>query len=170
MTMPCHAIELELAAFVADELDPATAEAVARHLAGCADCRDEMTRELALRDALGALPVAQAPAGLGRLPRADGRRRLPAAAFGGLVAAALLVGLLTTLPTPAPAPRGTDVALSPAQADAVRRDAVRSLVLAARILERSEKAAVVDVFGVRLPRTVAESLRAGSGTPEGGQG
>ena len=51
-----------------------------------------------------------------------------------------------------------------------RRDAAWTLVLAARILERTEKNALSDVFGQRLPRAVAESLRSGPSTPEGGRG
>ncbi|MBE0566431.1 MAG: hypothetical protein IH621_10760 [Krumholzibacteria bacterium] len=66
--------------------------------------------------------------------------------------------------------RCPDIELELAGFAAARRDAAWTLVLAARILERSERNALSDVFGQRLPRAVAESLGGPAPTPEGGQG
>ncbi|MFO7610326.1 MAG: zf-HC2 domain-containing protein, partial [Candidatus Krumholzibacteriia bacterium] len=101
MNERCADLELELAGFAAGELEPALADRVARHLAACAACRSELERELRLREALGALPVAAAPAGLGALPPAGARtpfRFRLAPSLGGLAAAAALVALLAGLP------------------------------------------------------------------------
>lgn len=167
MNTDCRDIELDLADFAAGDLEPAAAEQVAAHLAACAACRAELDREWQLRRTLASLPVAAAPAGLAAPPA--NRSRRPGLAAAGLVAAVLLAALLAALPgtvgvSPEPAP------YSSLQVASARRDAARSLLLAARILERSEKTAVTDVFGIRLPRTVAESIRAVADTPEGGQG
>jgi anti-sigma factor RsiW len=167
MNTDCRDIELELADFAAGDLDPAGAEQVARHVAACAACRAELQREWTLRRTLAGLPAAWAPAGLVPAPAVRPRRR--GLALPALVAAALLAALLAVLPDTAPvAPEAAPY--SSGQVAAARRDAARSLLLAARILERSERTAVSDVFGARLPRTVAESIRAVAGNPEGGQG
>ncbi|MFO7609933.1 MAG: hypothetical protein R6X35_12195, partial [Candidatus Krumholzibacteriia bacterium] len=134
----------------------------------------ELERELRLREALGALPVAAAPAGLGALPPAGARTpfRFPLApSLGGLAAAAALVALLAGLPGgQPPLPVDTPSAYTADQVAAARRDAAWTLVLAARILERTERNALADVFGQQLPRAVAESLGGPAPTPEGGQG
>lgn len=174
MNERCADLELELTGFAAGELEPALADRVARHLAACAACRAELDRELRLRGALRTLPLAAAPAGLGALPPAAARppRRLPLPpSLGGLAAAAVLVALLAGLPGGRPAgPGETPAAFTADQVAAARRDAAWTLVLAARILERTERNALADVFGQRLPRAVAESLGGPAPTPEGGQG
>lgn len=169
MNMRCPDIELELAGFAAGELDPGPAGQVARHLAGCAGCRDELARELRLRGTLAGLPLVAAPDRLGALEATGPRRRRRPwvhPGLGGLAAAAVLLALLAGLPGPAP----VVTAYTPDQVAAARRDAAWTLVLAARILERSERNALFDVFGQRLPRAVAESLGGPAPTPEGGQG
>ncbi len=178
MNWQCPDIELELADFAAGDLEPAVADGVARHLAGCPECRAELERELRLRETLGALPPVAAPVGLAAAPvLAAAPRRRPRpdlTAAAGLVAAAVLAGLLAALPASTP-PRAVSGAAAggevytAGQVATARRDAARGLVLAARILERTELNAVSDVFGQMLPRAVTESLR-GPSTPEGGQG
>ncbi len=173
MNQHCPDIELELADFAAGDLAPAAADPVARHLAGCADCRGELERELRLRESLATLPLAAAPASLGRLPVPAAPRRfgLPLPGAAALVAAALLLALLGALPRLDGVPQPDSGPVYTAdQVASARRDAAWTLVLAARILERSEKNALADVFGQRLPRAVAESLRSGPSTPEGGRG
>lgn len=174
MRTRCADIELELAGFAAGELDEPTADAVARHVVACAGCRDELSHELALRRTLADLPRVPAPRGLDLRPPAAAprRRRRPAvfAAAATLAAAVVLAVVLGDSPRSgrptAPEAAGYDAA----QIAAARRDAAYGLVLAARILERSEKRTVADVFGHRLPRAVTESLRADPPSPEGGQG
>jgi anti-sigma factor RsiW len=162
----CPDMELLLAEFAADELDDAAAERVAAHVATCADCRAELKREFALRAALGGLPVRQGPA----IPAPAARPRRPLARrwwplAGGLAAATLAAVLL--LPT-----GGGDapVTADATDVDAIRRDARASLALAARILERSERHTVVDVFGRQLPAAIREAIPDAAVTPEGGQG
>lgn len=170
MKTACPDIEILLAEFADDELDAATAELVAGHVAGCADCRAELNRELALRCSLADLPIQAGPAiatpagAPARRSRFTVRRRWWSLA-GGLAAAVVAAVLFLPLErvgTIAP-DTGPDVA-------AIRRDACASLVLAARILERSERHTVVDVFGRQLPAAIRESLPAPAVTPEGGQG
>ena len=174
MKTDCPDMEILLAEFAADELEAADAERVAAHVAGCDECRAELNRELALRRALGGLPVQSGPAvhapqaAPSRRPRFAGRRRWWSLA-GGLAAAAVVAVLF--LPgergeTPGTA-TGDDLAVLK---DQIRRDARASLVLAASILERSERHTVVDVFGRQLPAAFRESLPEAAVTPEGGQG
>ena len=162
----CTDMEILLAEFAGDDLDAATAERVAVHVAGCDDCRAELNRELVLRRALGSLSVQEGPAiavPASRTRRAYRRRWWSLA--GGLAAAALAAAIfLPSGPGNEPTtPTINDVA-------AVRRDACASLALAARILERSERHTVVDVFGRQLPAAIRGTLPDEAVTPEGGQG
>jgi len=178
MTMHCHEAELLLSEFAAGELDGRDAGRVARHLAGCEACRAEADRELKLRELLGGLPTIAASAGLAEVgnlekvsePQHRGRPRWPA--VGSLVAAAITLAVLL----PSTAPRVPDPlanvepVYSVEEVAAARRDALFGLVLAARIIERTERHTVADVFGRQLPQAVTESLGSGTAVPEGGQG
>ena len=173
MNASCATVARELTAFAAGELDRTAAETVARHLAGCAGCRGELDRELVLRDALAALPTLSAPRGLGATPTTGRKpRRLPRSLTGAalLAAAAVVAALLAGWPHTTPAPEPLPQVADAAERAAARRDAVYGLVLTARILERTEKRTVADVFGRTIPRAVTESLRGTPPTPEGGQG
>ncbi len=177
MKHACSDIELLLAEFAADELDDLDAARVAGHVAICDACRAELGRESALRRTLAGLPVHRGPDV--HLPTATPtgsparrlRTWLPVA--GGLIAAAVVLAMLipgdrSPLPDAPGATAGAPDA-APAVAD-IRRDARTSLILAARILERSERHTVADVFGRHLPHAISGSLRSGAEPPEGGQG
>jgi len=170
MTRPCHDIELLLTDFAADDLAPGAAADVAAHVARCDACRTELDREMILRDVLGGLPVQAGPAvPLPASPvRSGGRRWQPL--VGGMIAAALALAVL--IPDPAPDAPGplTGGIYTPAEVAQARVDVRTSLILAARILERTERHTVVDVFGRQLPQAISGSLRTDSASPEGGQG
>ncbi len=180
MNTPCPDIQLELTGFAAGDLDPDAADRVARHVAGCADCRAELARELRLREALAGLPRAGGPAAAWAAGPAAPRRRAraagracpwpPARAGGRRAPGGAAGGPARPAARPPRRRRHRDLVFTADQVATARRDAAWTLVLAARILERSEKSAVSDVFGQRLPRAVAESLRDDPSTPEGGQG
>ncbi|MCP4574241.1 MAG: zf-HC2 domain-containing protein [bacterium] len=166
----CNQMELLLTEFADDELEAADAERVAAHVAACADCRAELNRELALRNALGGLPVQvgpsiDVPAGrsVPRSPFAGRRRRWSLA--GGLAAAALAAVLF--LPTGS---GDAPTTVAETDIDAIRRDARTSLLLTASILAKSERHTVVDVFGRQLPAAIRGAIPDKAVTPEGGQG
>ena len=58
MTSTCLEIQDQLSAWLDGELTPEVMTLMEHHLAGCADCRRELTRLEALEQALGALTVA----------------------------------------------------------------------------------------------------------------
>lgn len=162
----CPDIESLLAEFAAEELEAADAERVAGHLAGCTDCRAELDRELRLRGLLASLPVQAGPVVPTAAASAPSRRRERRRWWpltGGLVAAAVALVLLL------PGTRNVATDGDPDVAT-IRRDARTSLALAARILEKSERHTVVDVFGRQLPAAIRGTLPAAAVTPEGGQG
>jgi hypothetical protein len=168
MSRPCPEIQLLLTEFAADELDPAAAEQVAAHVARCADCRQDLADEMVLRRSLATLPVQVGPAVVRpTAPRAR-RRAGWRPVLGGLVAAALAIAVL--LPDHAPnAPQGPSLGpYTPAQVAQARMDVRTSLALTARILEKTERHTVVDVFGRQLPQAVSGPLRSAAATPEGG--
>jgi anti-sigma factor RsiW len=101
--------ETELIAYLRDELAPASRESVARHLDGCAECRDTLTAFRGLlegvRRTASETPAVQWPryrAELrARLEADRGRRRgawwrhpLPVALSAGLAAALVVVAVL----------------------------------------------------------------------------
>lgn len=198
MNLNCVGCEPELASWAAGQLDTATREAVAAHLADCPYCRAELERELALRAGLASLPVAPCPDAVSQrilatvageqAGRRQRRRRLFYGAAATLAAAALAGALLLrpgaaptgALPAgtsvanaPRPAPAVSGPAVSPAatapaaipapytreQVVAARRDLIKSVTLAARLLDQAGRSTLADVFSERLPAAVAGSLR-----------
>ena len=173
----CHDIELELAAYARGELDPAQRERVASHLDGCAGCRAELAREMTLRETLGGLPTATPPADfddriLAAIPAAGAdshprwmRYRLA----GGLTIAAASVALALILPNlpqdSGPQPTWTDLEIA-----AAREEVMFSLALTARVLDRTQKHTVIEVFANQLPNSVNESLKIVKPTTSGGNG
>jgi anti-sigma factor RsiW len=158
MMSPCEQIRLQLTEYAAGDLSPPAAAVVARHVDACPACRRELELERSLRATLGSLPVAACPAGIGGFtPAAAGpsrrRTRWPwgvgIAAAAGL-AAVLVGGFLDRGPAPE---------FTAAEIAAARQDVAYTLGLAARVLERSQREAVVDVFGDTLPRAVTGSLK-----------
>ena len=170
MNRSCQDIQLLLTEFADDELAAAEAEAVASHVARCGDCLTVLNQEMTLRQTLGSLPVQAGPTIPVPAPVSRGRHRRWQPVLGGLVAAALALAVL--IPDPAPDAPGplADGAYTTAQVAQARRDVRTSLILAARILEKTERHTVVDVFGRQLPRAVSGSIRPAPATPEGGQG
>ena len=199
MKLNCVGCEPELAPWAAGQLDPATREAVAAHLADCPYCRAELERELTLRAGLASLPVVRCPDAVSQRVlatvageqsgRRRHRRRLLYGGAAATVAAAALAGALLLRPGHAPSsapPHGTRVARTPAadtrgpavttapaarapadipapytreQVAAARRDLIKSVTLAARLLDQAGRSALADVFSERLPAAVAGSLR-----------
>jgi anti-sigma factor RsiW len=93
-----------LSAFLDDELDEGDAIEVARHVAGCGSCQDELDALRVTRDALRQLPTVPPPSSLlSQVPTAAGARdrrgrRVAVAAVcvsvgvSGLLGAAFVVG------------------------------------------------------------------------------
>jgi anti-sigma factor RsiW len=84
-----------LSAYLDDELAPAARREVEAHLAGCAECREELDEVAAARQAIRIMPVHGAPRPLldrGRRPAVTPRRRA-AWALAAAVAAAIAVVL-----------------------------------------------------------------------------
>lgn len=183
--MRCPDIELQLASFAAGELDAAEAETVAGHVATCEACRAELACEVTLRQLLRELPLPICPDGVGDAPaiavpttpaapapqRTSPRpRRLPWGA--GLVAAALTGLLLLADPLAfdplSPDQIPADATYTAEQLVTARREMVYSLTLTARILDRTGRRTVSDVFSDRLPAAVAGSLRSLDSHTRGG--
>ncbi|MEN8007528.1 MAG: zf-HC2 domain-containing protein [Candidatus Krumholzibacteriota bacterium] len=173
----CPEIELELAAFCSGELDPAERKLVQDHLNRCADCRAELAREMNLRATLGSLPRATAPAGLAeriledpapaaehRSSRRTGRRRL--AAMGLAAAGLAAVLLLPVLHTgPAPEQTWTDQEIA-----AARQEVLYTLALTAKVIDRTQRDTVIEIFADKLPHAIDESFKAIKPTTSGGNG
>jgi anti-sigma factor RsiW len=69
MVSGTHPDEIQLLDYVEDDLDTASRGVVEAHLAGCAECAEQISRLEAGRDALRGAPMLEAPAGLlGELP------------------------------------------------------------------------------------------------------
>ena len=89
-----HPTAEQLNAYLLDELDPAARRDVAAHLAGCADCREAVSRlEATLATYRDAEPTAADEAALGRLLAAarPGRRERPRWAAVAVAATAAVV-------------------------------------------------------------------------------
>jgi methylated-DNA-[protein]-cysteine S-methyltransferase len=72
----CREIEPDLVALAAAEASPSAARRVERHLAGCAECRTELTRYQAVEGMMAGLRQAPAPGGDLTLARAELESRL----------------------------------------------------------------------------------------------
>jgi len=193
MMNDCSHIVMMLTGFAAGELVDEDAEQVREHVLICPDCREELAVEQQLRATLGGLPVVPCPVRVTRriqdeiemgtpLRRRSERNPwvwLPAAV--GLAAAAVLLVIL--LPSTDHSPESVahsgandslvtvaDATWTRSEIDTARKQALLSLALAARVIDRTEKSTVNDVFRNRLPATVTESLRRLAATSEGGQG
>ena len=169
----CHEIQLQLTEYAGGDLLPAEAAEVARHLDGCPACRRELALENSLRTTLGSLPRVTCPEGVGRAdeePTSHPIRRWTRWPVGaGLVAAASLAALLigglidrSVDPDPAAPWSAREIA-------AAREDMLYTLALTAEVLERTQREAVVDVFGDRLPGALNGSLKLKS-LPKGDEG
>lgn len=164
----CDTCGPELGAYVLGEADEPTRRRVEAHLDGCAACRDELARDRALRAGLSGLPTAPCPDAVtarilaaveneSTAARRRDRRRLGYGLGGGLLAATV-AGLLLLRPGPAPreaAPGG----YSAEQVAAARREMIETLTLTARVLDRTGRSTLVDVFSDQLPSAVEGALR-----------
>ena len=101
--------------------------------------------------------------------RLRARTWLPTAALLAAAAVLLVVLLPERNRQPAPGP-GTDVVYQQADITAARGDALRGLVRAARIIEKSERTTLNDVLGRQLPGTITGSLREALEDRRGGRG
>jgi len=186
-TTDCAWIESQLAGFAAGELDPREVAEVERHLATCPDCRGELAGELALRESLTSLPVVSCPervtANILAVVNASDRR-LGAArrrvvpigwrrATWGLAAAAVVLALVFVAPW-RDRPEDTYVAgedgWSEQEIRTARGEVRLTLALAARIIEKTERKTVTEVFGRQLRGAVIKSMKALTSSLEGGQG
>jgi len=180
----CRDIEIELAAYAGGELDSAESRRVRSHLDGCAECRAELAREMNLRETLGALPTANAPTDLedriraaiqtagNGVPSRWHRHRLAAALT--VSAAGLALALILPALRPASGPESITVGPTRTWTDeeitAAREEVMFSLALTARVLDRTRKEAVIEVFANQLPGAVNRSLKFVKPTTSGGNG
>ncbi len=173
----CREIELELVAYCSGELDPAGMDTVRRHLDGCALCREELGREMEIRGILGSLPQEECPEALERLinaaaPRsvtsissARNRRRMTAVLV--LAAASLAVALLVPAldPVSGPAQSWTEEEVASA-----RQEVMFTLALTVKVIDRTRKDTMVDVFADKLPHAIDESFKTVKPKTSGGNG
>lgn len=171
---PCPDIERELSAYLRGDLKPESKKLVREHLDRCIPCRAELARETNLSRTLGSLSLHGAPAELETLLATEisstvtgraGRGRITAAVLAA--AACLAVALLVPSLRPGSPPEPT---WSEQEIAAGRRDVLFSLALTARVLDRTRKEAVVEVFADRLPRAINESLKTVKPNNSGGNG
>jgi anti-sigma factor RsiW len=173
----CRDIEMELAAYCGRELGPAERKLVKAHMDVCAACRAELVREMSLRQTLGSLPLAEAPGTLdSRIlavvqPTDSGygwsRPKIRLGSAAVLVAACLAVVLLlpSLRPSSAPEPSWTQEEIA-----AARQDVMYTLALTAKVINRTQKDTVVEVFAERLPNAINESFKKVKLTNTGGNG
>ena len=184
----CAGTEILLTEYCAGELDLAEAALVESHLQQCSACRAERDRELYLREILATLPVVSCPTrvtdailakidqepsiGEGGRSGAPLSRRWPS--FVGWAAAAAALVLLLSSPRD-PGRSASEIQTvqpqySAAEVQAARQDLKRGLLLAARIIDHTERSTVKEVFGHTLPESLTRSIKTLMTTPEGGQG
>ena len=151
--MNCHETEMLLMEYVAGTLDEPTQESITLHLANCASCREELEREKFLCETLGSLPLCHTEERVGfTYPSQSSKWWLPVS--GGLVAAAVLLAVLitgNTVITPPVEPTNRELA-------AATEDIKWTLNLANSLIQKGEKAAMVDLLGTKLPSVISGSL------------
>ena len=173
----CREIEIELAAYAAGELGPVELGQVRDHLDGCSGCRGELARENTLRETLGGMPAASAPMNLDsrirsaiRTSGAEShsrwyRHRLAAA----ITVAAASLALALILPNmdrdSTPHQTWSDMEIA-----AAREEVMFTLGITTQVLDRTQKNAIIEVFGNQLPNSVNESLKLIKPATSGGNG
>jgi hypothetical protein len=152
-----HPNELDLLAYVEEDLPESRKAAVAEHVAGCQACADSVRQLETARQVLRSAPPLELPAGtraaaLARLPARAPKRRLrwPPALAPALAAAAVLVvvtGVVLTVDwngqeqeegaalAPAPAEQATSEAGADAGAEEAEQDDTRALSSALRSVQ-----------------------------------
>lgn len=115
-----------LSAYLDDELAPAARREAEAHLAGCAECREELDEVAAARQAIRVMPVHAAPRpilGVGPVPASASRRR----AVWALVAAAAAAVAFVTPREPEIAPSLPSLAGSHAARASITGDPLTQL-------------------------------------------
>jgi anti-sigma factor RsiW len=106
MVSGTHPDEIQLLDYVEGDLDPASRGVVDAHLAGCAECAEQISRLEAGREALRGAPMLEAPAGLlGELPeqvRPARRSFRPRRAIAVLAPVAAIAGVVAIVATTNP--------------------------------------------------------------------
>jgi anti-sigma factor RsiW len=173
---PCRGIQEDLVGYCGGDLNPDDREKIRFHLERCDRCRAELAREVNLRNTLGSLPRVTAPADLEPRIRSALAAPRPATGFrstsGSLVAAAALAAAVLAvvfLPGLRPDPEH-ESAWTDQEIAAARREAVFTLALTARIIDRTKKDAVADVFADRLPHAINAPFKTLKPTTGGGNG
>lgn len=187
--LKCTDVEVLLAEYAAGELSAAQAAAVSHHLDRCLACCAELAREQELRLTLESLPLVTCPKRATRALAADdggdisgaqapsndllgrnGRLKSRWAAAAGLAAAAVL--LLVLLPG-----NGDDLVIDSdgrtwqrTELESARADLKWTLTLTVGVIDRTERNAMAEVFGRKLPQTITGSLRNVLNNVQGGQG
>ena len=186
MNLQCNEIQLLLTEYAVGDLSPAESLVVEVHLAECPLCREELQREYRLRNLLGNLPVrALRGEGLPSVETVGERSSIrpswthrPLLAAAGLAAVLAILFLVDDFRAPSQAPTnadqarttGSNPAWTRAELDSAQDQVAYSLALTARILQKSERTAVHQVFGEKLPQVISESLHKAINTNQGDQG
>lgn len=114
MVSETHPDEIQLLDYVEGDLDTASRGVVEAHLAGCAECAEQIARLEAGREALRAAPMLEAPAGLlGELPeqaRPARRSFSPGRVIAVLAPVAAIAGVVAIVATTNPKEGGGDEA------------------------------------------------------------
>ncbi len=173
----CRDIELELAAYSSGDLETAERDRIRNHLDVCAQCRAELARETNLRETLVSLPKVEAPDVLEQkikaatyqpaatIPGERKRGRLTAVLV--LAAASLAVALLVPALRPV---SGPDQTWTEGEIAAARQEVLYTLALTAKVIDRTQRAAVIEVFADKLPHAIDKSFKAIKPTASGGNG
>jgi hypothetical protein len=185
----------QLEAFLDGALTGAARQRVAEHLTACATCRRAVRSETQLREAFAALPELACPASvLHRIEEATGiavaahappatsrpaprRRRWIVAAAAAAVLLAVIGRHGPQRPSDPPRERfvatatgGRDAANPAVSAAEAARRARAGLVLAARVIARTEDEALTGAFAPQLPRVLREPLSRVLEITTGGRG
>lgn len=171
----CRDIEMELVAYCSDELDPLERDLVQSHLEECSSCRDELAREIRLRESLGSLPVVCIPHDLEHRIQAATHPGIPAGSAGRfrgrllpalvMAAASLAVALLLPALRPASNPGYSEQEIASARADVLY-----TLALTAKVINNTQKDTVIEVFADKIPTAINESFKSIKPTTSGGNG
>lgn len=186
MNAPCMEIQLLLTDYGAGDLPVDQVRRVEAHTRACTECRQELANELRLRTLLGTLPPQVIPSAVplpAPLARHRGRSRFMvgwaaaglAAGLAAVLAVAFLAGDFIGVSGPRPQEPALIAAESPAawsrvELDTAQDELAYSLALTARLIKRSERAAVQQVFGDKIPHAISESLNKVINPSQGDQG
>ncbi len=185
----CDRIEILLTSYAAGDLGPDEHAEVERHLVACQGCRGELLRERTLRDTLASMPLIPCPdrvtdAVMAAVDADENRARAAIRRIGfhgrrraavGMLAAAAVLALVFVVPSSEraivdPVAETSEQTWSEEEILTARGEVRFTLALAARIIEKTEKSTISEVFGQRLPGVVTKSVKTLASSLEGGQG